>query len=188
MGGPWPRAQSEVHKNGTGDVEVNFTSDHLAAEITTAAASVEGKGGGRGKGMIGRGGGRGRGTPPTISTSSASLPTPPPRKQPAKESVEPLHMTRCPQDPCVYSTVNDDDDGRVNKVLYVDDGRMHWDDTEASKQRADEIRDRLRRRFQIDFGPIDPPEDYFLGANRTTSANRDVKTIRATSYIDSMGE
>ena len=93
-------------------------------------------------------------------------------------------MTRCPQDPCVYSTVNDDDDGRVNKVLYVDDGRMHWDDTEASKQRADEIRDRLRRRFQIDFGPIDPPEDYFLGANRTTSANRDVKTIRATSYID----
>ena len=50
-------------KNSTGDVEVNFTSETLAAEITTAAAAVGGKGGGRGKGAIGRGLGRGRGAP-----------------------------------------------------------------------------------------------------------------------------
>ena len=49
--------------------------------------------------------------------------------------------------------------------------RMHWDDTKASDQRASEIRDWLHSRFEIDFGPVDPAEDYFLGANRTTSAN-----------------
>ena len=60
---------------------MNFTSDHLAAEITTAAAAVGGKGGGRGKGTIGRGGGRGRGTPAVDSDAPSPALTPPPRKQ-----------------------------------------------------------------------------------------------------------
>eukprot|EP00964_Phaeocystis_antarctica_P022124 scaffold12291_cov36-Phaeocystis_antarctica.AAC.1 len=38
----------------------------------------------------------------------------------------------------------------------------------------------------MDMGAVDAPEDYFLGANRSTSKERDVVHVSATSYIDSM--
>ena len=39
-------------------------------------------------------------------------------------------LERCPQDPCVYAinVSNKELGGQCNNTLYVDDGRLAWDD------------------------------------------------------------
>ena len=74
--------------------------------------------------------------------------------------------------------------GQVNNTLYVDDGRLGWDDDKTACAKAQEIEERLTDRFGIKFGPKDPEETHFLGSNIITSKDRKVASVRATSYID----
>ena len=93
---------------------------------------------------------------------------------------------RCPQDPSVYG-VNVSDgqpEGQVNNTLYVDDGRLAWGDSEPAKKKATQVRHRLGTRYGITFGPDNPDETHFLGANILTEPSRRVASVRATSYID----
>jgi len=69
--------------------------------------------------------------------------------------------------------------------LYVDDGRLYYDPAKSSVAAAMEDKERLTKRFGIEFTGTDPPSDYFLGANRV-SDRRDVTSVYATSYIDLM--
>ena len=92
---------------------------------------------------------------------------------------------RCPQEPCIYSKSVDDAGSRVTMPLYVDDGRLYWDPTEAACAAKDADKERMAKRFGIEFGEENPASDFFLGANRQ-STRRDRASIAATSYIDLM--
>ena len=72
--------------------------------------------------------------------------------------------------------------------VYVDDGQLRWSPDKDGQDGAAVIQDKLSQRFDVKYSEQDPPEDYFLGANRFLSKDRDVLTIRATTYIDSMLE
>jgi hypothetical protein len=74
--------------------------------------------------------------------------------------------------------------GQVNNTLYVDDGRLAWDDGPLATATAKEMRKKLGDRYGITFGPDDPEETHFLGANILTDKSRRVASVRATSYID----
>ena len=94
-------------------------------------------------------------------------------------------FARCPQDPSVYSVnMTGGDDGQVNSTLYVDDGRLAWDDAAPAVQKSTVVKKRLAKRYGIEFGEDDPPETHFLGANISSAASRKVTTIKATSYIE----
>ena len=103
-----------------------------------------------------------------------------------KSSIAGMGMRRCTYDPCVYSRATDD--GHVSFLVYVDDIRGYWDADKSSCAAGEQACDKLSKRFNIKFGEVDPAEDFFLGANRSTSAARDRVTTRATSYIDGMVE
>ena len=100
---------------------------------------------------------------------------------------------RCPQEPCVYSKrlgdphEDDPDDSYLTLPIYVDDGRIYYDPTDAACTEAQADRDRLTKRFGIEFKAIDPKSDYFLGANRISSDDRGSCTLKATTYISDMG-
>ena len=97
-------------------------------------------------------------------------------------------LPRCPQEPCVYSAeFGTKEAGRVNHILYVDDGRLYYDNTASARKAKDDITQILHDRFGVEMGPENPEEDYFLGANRT-SVDRHVATVRATTYIRTMVE
>jgi hypothetical protein len=95
-------------------------------------------------------------------------------------------LERCPNDPSVYGVNVSDGEygGQVNKTIYVDDGRQAWDDAPKAIAKAREIQKKLKEKFGINFGPDDPEETHFLGANIFADKSRRVATIRATSYID----
>ena len=76
--------------------------------------------------------------------------------------------------------------GQVNNTLYVDDGRVAWDDGAPAVAKVRDVQKRLSRRYGITFGPDDPEETHFLGANIITEKSRRVASVRATSYIDLM--
>ncbi len=99
-----------------------------------------------------------------------------------------LYYSRCPHDPCVFNRKVAEDNSNVTMPIYVDDGRVHYDPTEHAERAANADMDALGKRFKVKYGPLDSTEDYFLGANRYSSANRDVITLRATTYIKSMVE
>ena len=106
---------------------------------------------------------------------------------------------RCPADPSVYG-VNVSDGalgGQVSGTLYVDDGRWAWDPAQDATPGKDakvspaetKIRDTQKKmtdKYGIKFGPDDPPETHFLGANIYSAPSRCVTTVSATSYIDLM--
>ena len=50
------------------------------------------------------------------------------------------------------------------------------------------FRKRLSDEFGIKFKEIDPKNDYFLGANRTTSDDRTSCKLSASTYIADMGK
>jgi hypothetical protein len=95
-------------------------------------------------------------------------------------------LTRCPSDPSVYGTSGEGNDGgwNVNGTLYVDDGRYMWCPKKGACERIEEIKEKQGKRFGIKFGPTDPEETHFLGANIISAKSRRVTAIRATSYID----
>ena len=97
-----------------------------------------------------------------------------------------LGAERCAYDPCVYGRVINDAGDRVVTNVYVDDVRMYWDTSDAACVAAAEDQKKIYDRHQIKWGAVDPPEDYFLGANRSASEKRDVVRVCATSYIDAM--
>ena len=104
-------------------------------------------------------------------------------------SSEPPHgcgLERCAQDPSLYSTnvSNDELGGQVNNTLYVDDGRLAWDDGKPAVDKANDVKAKLADRYGITFGPDDPEETHFLGANIFTDKSRRVASVKATSYID----
>ena len=106
----------------------------------------------------------------------------------SNSTVQGLGMDRCPHDPCMYSKVVDEDGSHITCPLYVDDGRQYFDATPAAVARAEMDRALLTERFGVKFGPIDPPEDYFLGANRVSNKSRSVVSVLATTYIEGMWE
>ena len=97
-----------------------------------------------------------------------------------------LGAERCAYDPCVYGRVINDAGDRVVTNVYVDDVRMYWDTSDAACAAAAEDQKKVYDRHQIKWGAVDPPDDYFLGANRSASKKRDVVHVCATSYIDAM--
>ena len=97
-----------------------------------------------------------------------------------------LGAVRCTYDPCVYSRVITADGDRTVTNVYVDDVRTFWDTPKEVCDAAEEDQKLLSARHRIKWGAVDPAEDYFLGANRSTSKARDVVTVCAYTYIDSM--
>ena len=97
-----------------------------------------------------------------------------------------LGAERCAYDPCVYGRVINDAGDRVVTNVYVDDVRMYWDTSDAACAAAAEDQKKVYDRHKIKWGAVDPPDDYFLGANRSASKKRDVVHVCATSYIDAM--
>ena len=97
-------------------------------------------------------------------------------------------VMRCSSDPSVYGINVDDGQlgGQVNGTLYVDDGRWAWDDGEPATDKLREIQKRQGDKFGITYGPDDPLDTHFLGANIHTAPSRRACTIKATSYIDQM--
>ena len=97
-------------------------------------------------------------------------------------------FTRCPQEPSLYATnvADSEPGGQVNNTLYVDDGRLGWDDDSRAQAKAREVQKKLNSRYGIAFGDDDPEETHFLGANIITHKSRKVASVRATSYIDLM--
>jgi len=101
---------------------------------------------------------------------------------------------RCPHEPCVYAKRLGDPheesgkDSYLTMPIYVDDGRLLYDPTEAACAEAKADRERLTGEFGIEFKSIDPKEDYFLGANRRTSDDRSSCTLSARTYIVDMGK
>ena len=87
-----------------------------------------------------------------------------------------LLYSRCPHDPCVFNRKVAEDNSNVTMPIYVDDRRVHYDPTEHAERAAN---------ADMDY---ESTEDYFLGANRFSSTNRDVITLRATTYTKSMVE
>ena len=65
----------------------------------------------------------------------------------------------------------------------MDDWRLYWDPSPAAVKEANIIKTRLHERFSIEFKDTDPETDFFLGSNRV-SVDRDVATLKATSYIE----
>ena len=103
-------------------------------------------------------------------------------------STEPPHgcgLERCTNDPSVYGINVSENEGcgQVNNTLYVDDGRLGWDDDKEAKAKATDIKKKLKDRFGIEFGEDNPEETKFLGANIITSKCRRVASVRARSYI-----
>ena len=88
-------------------------------------------------------------------------------------------LERCQYDPCVYSNEKPAG-GRVTSPLYVDDGRVYFD--RCSEPTANAFSKRLKTAFGVEMGPKDPPDDYFLGWNRSRDASGNV-TITGKSYI-----
>ena len=86
----------------------------------------------------------------------------------------------------MYGTSGEGNDGgwNVNGTLYVDDGRYMWCPKKGACERIEEIKEKQGKRFGIKFGPTDPEETHFLGANIISAKSRRVTAIRATSYID----
>ena len=109
-------------------------------------------------------------------------------------SPETCAYERCPQEPCVYSKrlgdphVPGPDDAYITCPIYVDDGRLKYDPSDEAVAEAHEDMQRMKDEFGIEFKAIDPKEDYFLGANRTTSADRSRCTLTARTYIIDMAE
>ena len=97
-----------------------------------------------------------------------------------------LGAERCTYDPCVYSRVVNGEGDRVVTNIYVDDVRSFWDPAPEACEAAKEDQELLHARHRIKWGAVDPPEDYFLGANRSMTKARDAVTVAATTYIDSM--
>ena len=123
-----------------------------------------------------------------LPAHASDVPAAAPPVEPDKDVKGP-GMERCPHDPCVYvKTIGADGQDRCVMPIYVDDGRVYYSDTEAAKSAGAEIRDKLKARFGAKFSELDPIEDYFLGANRTSSKARDTVVLQCTSYIDSMVE
>ena len=71
-------------------------------------------------------------------------------------------------------------------ALYVDDGRVSYDCDDSSVQEGESVIDKLSGRFGVKYGEVDATDDYFLGANRRTSKERDAVSWSATTYIDAM--
>eukprot|EP00966_Prymnesium_polylepis_P331588 7387168-Prymnesium_polylepis.1 len=95
-------------------------------------------------------------------------------------------LPRCPQEPGVYSCdFGTNEDGRVTNPLYVDDGRVYFDPTDTARREADRFCAGMTKRFKVEFEAEDPVDDYFLGANRV-STDRNVVSVRATTYIRTM--
>ena len=111
--------------------------------------------------------------------AAASVPEPP---------TDGLGLERCPHDPCIYSRIVNDKQDRLTTILYVDDGRMYWDPTPDAEKAAKIDLEKLNKRFGVKTQEVDQPEDYFLGANRRASKERDVVKISMESYIDAMVE
>lgn len=104
-------------------------------------------------------------------------------------SNEPPHgcgLLRCSNEPSVYAIKVSEQEGcgQVNNTLYVDDGRLAWDDDKEATAKATEVQAKLADRFGIKFGDNNPPETKFLSANIITSDCRRVVSVRAKSYID----
>jgi hypothetical protein len=84
-------------------------------------------------------------------------------------------LERCPHDPSVYGSnvyrglERSHVEGQCNNTLYVDDGRLSWDDDKAACSKTSVVKQRLADRFGIKFGDDDPPETHFLGSNILTS-------------------
>ena len=98
-------------------------------------------------------------------------------------------LERCTQDPSLYACNELGEcelGGQVNNTLYVDDGRLAWDDGEPAAAKAKEIQKKLHDKYGIEFGEDDPPSTHFLGANILTDKSRRVASVRATTYIDLM--
>ena len=101
---------------------------------------------------------------------------------------------RCPQEPCVYSKrIGDEhedtpDDSYLTLPLYVDDGRLYFDPSDEACKEAKIDREQLTKEFGIEFKEIDPKSDYFLGANRISSADRSKCVLKATTYIIDMSK
>ena len=95
-------------------------------------------------------------------------------------------LERCPQDPSIYAVNVKDGElgGQCNNTLYVDDGRLGWDDGKEAIAKAESIKKSLGDKYGIKFGADDPVETHFLGANIITEPSRRVASVRATSYID----
>ena len=97
-----------------------------------------------------------------------------------------LGAERSAYDPCVCGRVINGKGDRIVTNVYVDDVRMYWDTSDDARAAAADDQNKLYERHKIKWGAVDAPEDYFLGANRSTSKERDVVHVSATSYIDSM--
>ena len=120
--------------------------------------------------------------------SKAAQPTPEPVTRDAGRDTPGLTFSRCPHDPCVFSRRVAEDGSVITMPIYVDDGRFHFDPTKEAMKSANEDMEAMAKRFKVKYGPLDPPEDYFLGANRFASSDRAAVTLRATTYIQSMIE
>ena len=101
---------------------------------------------------------------------------------------------RCPQEPCLYAKRLGDPhedaatDSYVTLPIYVDDGRVYFDPSKDATAEAKRDRDRLTKEFGIEFKEIDPENDYFLGANRRSAADRSWCKLTATTYIEDMAK
>ena len=99
-------------------------------------------------------------------------------------------MERCHHDPSVYGATIRDKNGemiaKVSNTLYVDDGRLCWDPNGEAEHKARDVQRKMADEFGIEFGPDNPEETHFLGANIWTAKSRKTCTVRASSYIDLM--
>ena len=112
-----------------------------------------------------------------------------PEKPVAVKNGPGLAFERSLHDPCVYTrSVGEGPSDQINLTMYVDDGRLYWGTSNTACKGANSDVKGLHDRFGVKLGPVDPEEDYFLGANRFASKARDVVTITATSYIDAMDD
>ena len=91
---------------------------------------------------------------------------------------------RCPQDPSVYAVNVSDEEGsgQCNNTLYVDDGRLSWDNDTKAFEKKCEVQRALHERFSVEFKEDDPEETHFLGANIISDKSRRVRSIRARSH------
>ena len=75
-------------------------------------------------------------------------------------------MSRGDAEPCIYDrAVGDNDDERVNMSLYVDDGKLYIDPTEAARAEGERIRKKIESRWNIKFQETNQKETYMLSAN-----------------------
>ena len=80
-------------------------------------------------------------------------------------------LERCSHDPSLYSkcvhkdgtispATSESSTSRVSWGTYVDDWRQRFDPDEASREEAKRDRERLEKRFGIEFKEEDPKTDY----------------------------